>query len=353
MTSSNQATAALILLDFQRIFLLAENRVKKINRKEKKMAFTLSEVDRVEILTLQDNYIDVAAFDGTDVVQRAMPLKDGQIKNSILAEHGFSTVVTVTVGGAARSILFDFGFSPQGAAFNADALSLDLSNIEAMVLSHGHMDHFGGLLTLAEKVGKEGIELILHPKAFRRPRYLKISETVKVGLPALPREKIADARVVLIESEAPRPLLDSRLLFLGEIPKKTDFERGFPRMFYDEDGQSKWDPIEDDTAIAALVKGKGLIILSGCAHSGIVNTVKYAQELTGVDKIYAVMGGFHLSGADFEPAIKPTTAALKALNPTYIIPTHCTGRKAVMHLEREMPDKFLLNMSGTRMVFAA
>ena len=317
------------------------------------MALTLNEVDKVEILTLQDNYIDVAAFDGTDVVKRAMPLKDGEIKNSILAEHGFSAVVTATVGGSARSILFDFGFSPQGAAFNADALDLDLSGIEAMVLSHGHMDHFGGLAALIERVGQEGIELVLHPKAFRKPRYLKVSETVKVNLPALSREKIADARIALIESEKPRPLLDGRLLFLGEIPKRTDFEKGFPRMFYDEEGESKWDPIEDDTAVATLVKGKGLIILSGCAHSGIINTVKYAQEITGVEKIYAVMGGFHLTGADFEPVIEPTTEALKALDPTYIIPTHCTGRKAVMHLEREMPDKFLLNMSGTKMVFAA
>ena len=317
------------------------------------MALTLNEVDKVEILTLQDNYIDVAAFDGTDVVKRAMPLKDGEIKNSILAEHGFSAVVTATVGGSARSILFDFGFSPQGAAFNADALDLDLSSIEAMVLSHGHMDHFGGLASLIERVGQEGIELVLHPKAFRKPRYLKVSETVKVNLPALSREKIADARIALIETEKPRPLLDGRLLFLGEIPKRTDFEKGFPRMFYDEEGESKWDPIEDDTAVATLVKGKGLIILSGCAHSGIINTVKYAQEITGVEKIYAVMGGFHLTGADFEPVIEPTTEALKALDPTYIIPTHCTGRKAVMHLEREMPDKFLLNMSGTKMVFAA
>lgn len=317
------------------------------------MALILNEVDRVEIQTLQDNYIDVAAFDGTDVVKRAMPLKDGEIKNSILAEHGFSAVVTVTAGDTPRSILFDFGFSPQGAASNADALGLDLSSIEAMVLSHGHMDHFGGLLALVEKVGKRGIELILHPQAFRQPRYLKVSDTLNVNLPALPREKITEAGVVLIESQASRPLLDSRLLFLGQIPKKTDFEKGFPRMFYEEDGQSKWDPIEDDTAIAAHVKGKGLVILSGCAHSGIVNTVKYAQEVTGVDKIYAVMGGFHLSGSDFEPIIEPTADALKALNPTYIIPTHCTGRKAVMHLEKEMPDQFLLNMSGTRMVFVA
>ena len=96
------------------------------------MAFTLREVDRVEILTLQDNYVDVAAFDGTDVVKRAMPLKDGEFKNSILAEHGFSAVVTVTSNGASHSLLFDFGFSPQGAASNAEALGLDLSDIEAI-----------------------------------------------------------------------------------------------------------------------------------------------------------------------------------------------------------------------------
>lgn len=317
------------------------------------MAHTLNEVDRVEILTLQDNYIDVAAFDGTDVVKRAMPLRDGELNNSILAEHGFSAVVTVTTGNTSRSILFDFGFSPRGAAFNADALNLDLSRIEAMVLSHGHVDHFGGLLALAEKVGREGIELILHPKVFRKPRYLKVSDAARVTLPALPREKITDAGIVLIESVSPRPLLGDRLLFLGEIRRKTGFEKGFPNMFYDEEGQSKWDPIEDDTAIAACVRGKGLVILSGCAHSGIVNTARYAREVTGVDEIHAVMGGFHLTGAEFAPAIEPTADALKALDPTYIVPTHCTGRQAAMRLEKEMPEKFLLNMSGTTMVFSA
>lgn len=317
------------------------------------MAIALQEVDRVEILTLQDNYVDVVAFDDTDVVKRAMPIKDGEFKNSILAEHGFSAVVTVTADGASRSLLFDFGFSPQGAASNAEALGLDLSDIETMVLSHGHMDHFGGLPALVEKIGKKGIELVVHPKAFRKPRYLKVSETVKIGLPALTKEKLDEAQVALIESEKPQPLLGGRLLFLGEIPKRTAFEKGFPRMFYDEDGQSKWDPIEDDTAVAVHLKGKGLVVLSGCAHSGIINTLKYAREVTGVDKLYAVMGGFHLTGAVFDPVIEPTTEALKELDPTYIIPTHCTGRKAVMHLEKEMPEKFLLNMSGTKMVFTA
>jgi 7,8-dihydropterin-6-yl-methyl-4-(beta-D-ribofuranosyl)aminobenzene 5'-phosphate synthase len=157
----------------------------------------------------------------------------------------------------------------------------------------------------------------------------------------------------VVPSTAPRTLLGDTLLFLGEIPRRTEFEKGMLKARYKEGGEEKFDPIEDDSAVVAHVKGKGLVVLSGCAHSGIVNTATYAREVTGVDRIFAVMGGFHLTGADFEPIIGRTTEALKSLNPRYIIPTHCTGRKASMHIEREMPENFLLNMSGTKMVFAA
>lgn len=318
------------------------------------MDIKLKEVDKVEILTLQDNYVDLAAMDNTNIVHRAMPVKDHEIKNSILAEHGFSAIVSVTADNQSRSILFDFGFSEQGAAINVDALGVDLSPIETLVLSHGHMDHFGGLGALVEKIGKKDLELVLHPTAFRKSRYIKVSEDLKIKLPPLSEEKIRAAKVSVVESKDPKALLDGMVYFLGEIPKKTEFERGFPRMHYDDaDGQSKWDPIEDDTALVAHIKGKGLVILSGCAHSGIVNTLKYAQEVTGVDELYVVMGGFHLTGADFEPIIETTTEALKDLDPAYIVPTHCTGRKAVANIEKEIPDKFLLNMSGTRMVFSA
>ena len=94
------------------------------------------------------------------------------------------------------------------------------------------------------------------------------------------------------------------------------------------------------------------MILSGCAHSGIINTVKYAREASGIDKVFVVMRGFHLTGADFEPIVEPTTEALKTFIPQYVVPTHCTGRKAVIYLEKEMPDRFFLNMSGTKMVFS-
>ena len=316
------------------------------------MGFTLNEVDKVEVLTLQDNFVDIASMDSTEMVQRAMPVKDSEVKVSILAEHGFSVLITVTAGDNARSVLFDFGFSEHGSAFNAEALGLDLSNVETLVLSHGHMDHFGGLLPIVEQIGKKNIELVLHPFAFRQQRYLKTAEGSKIFLPSLNREKLKKAGIFPVESKDPYSLLDGALLFLGQVPKKTEFETGDSRLCYDVQGASHPDLIEDDSAVIAHVKGKGLLILSGCAHAGIVNTVKYAQETTGVDRIYAVMGGFHLTGAVNEPAIGPTIAALKELNPGYIVPTHCTGRKAAMLIEKEMPEKFLLNMSGTKMIFA-
>jgi len=101
------------------------------------------------------------------------------------------------------------------------------------------------------------------------------------------------------------------------------------------------------------VKGKGLVVLSGCSHSGIINTVTYAKKITGIEKVHAVMGGFHLSGPLFEPIIEATTEAMKEIAPNYIIPCHCTGRNAIMHIEKEMPDRFILNMSGTKLTFSA
>ena len=317
------------------------------------MSVTINEADKVEILSLQDNYIDLAAMDGNEMCQRAIPLKGMEFSNSIIAEHGFSAIITVTSGGQSRSILFDFGFSKNGAARNADNLNVDLTTVEALALSHGHTDHTGGFEELVRKIGKPNIPFVAHPEAFRIPRFLKIAEDFKINLPCLSRQKIKDLDVNLIESAEPYPLLDGSLLFLGEPPRKTKFEKGMKMAYYEENGEEKWDSIPDDTAIVANVKGKGLVVLSGCAHAGIVNTVKYASEVTGNNKIFAVMGGFHLTGPDFEPIIEPTTEGLKEIDPEFVIPTHCTGRKAITHIEKEMPEKFLLNMVGTKMIFSA
>jgi 7,8-dihydropterin-6-yl-methyl-4-(beta-D-ribofuranosyl)aminobenzene 5'-phosphate synthase len=317
------------------------------------MTHVLQEIDRVEILTLQDNYIDIMTSDNSEVIQRAIPSRGSEVSNSILAEHGFSALVTVTLGEESRSMLFDFGFSEDGAARNAAALDADLSKVEVSALSHGHLDHVGGIAKLVDLTGKKRLDLVLHPWAFVNPRFFNTKEGGKIYFPAFTRERAEAAGVNLIESEGPCELLDDQVLFLGNIERGTDFEKGAPSLCCEVDGREIPDPFHDDTGLAFHVRGKGLVVLSGCAHSGIVNTVRHAQKVTGVDDVYAVMGGFHLSGTDFDSVIAPTTEGLKEIDPDYIVPTHCSGREAVIHMEKEMPGKFILNMSGTRLTFAS
>jgi 7,8-dihydropterin-6-yl-methyl-4-(beta-D-ribofuranosyl)aminobenzene 5'-phosphate synthase len=280
-------------------------------------------------------------------------LRDGQFRRSVLSEHGFSALVQTTSGASTHTVLFDTGFSEIGAVYNAKALEVNLSSIEAIALSHGHVDHTGGFASMAAAIPRKGIPVVVHPAIFRSPRYLKAKENLNVILSSLTREQIEAAGMKLVETRTPLVLPGGDILFLGEIPRRTDFEKGLPTAHYREGGVEKWDPIEDDTSLVTNLRGKGLIILSGCAHSGIVNTVRYAREITGVEAVHAVMGGFHLGGPLFEPIIEETTEELKKADPAYIIPTHCTGRKAIAHMEKEMPDRFILNMSGTRLTFAA
>jgi len=324
---------------------------KNERRKEMMVSTKLNAVDKIEILTLQDNYIEMTAMDNNAIVTRAMPLQEGEIRASVLAEHGFSALVKTTVAGKTHTLLFDFGFSENGAAQNVKTLGVDLKEVEAVALSHGHSDHTGGMARMAALIGKANVPFVVHPAAFKSPRYVKFGEDFKINFPKFTRDMVKQAGLSVIETEEPYPMLDNTILFLGEVPHATDFEKGWPLPHCQKDGTEVWDPIEDDSSVAMNLKDKGLVILSGCAHAGIVNTAQYAKQVTGVDKIHAVMGGFHLSGPFFEPIINRTTLELQNLNPDYVIPTHCTGRKAIMAMEKQMPDQFILNMSGTKLTF--
>ena len=315
--------------------------------------FRVNEVDKVEILTLEDNYIDIASLDNTTIVTRGSPIRDMQLRNSILAEHGFSALVKPTTKEKTRTMIFDFGFSADVAARNANALNVDLTEVEVATLSHGHIDHFGGLAEVARMIGKRGLELVVHPSAFRPNRYLVPMPGLKIGMPAPEKEMVEEAGFRIVETKEPYPLLDGDALFLGEIPRMTNFEKGMPNAFYEENGRETRDTIEDDTSVVMNVRGQGLVILSGCAHSGIINSVEYAREVTGVNKVHVVMGGLHLTGPAFEPIIDDTLSSMKQIGPNYVIPTHCTGRKATLAFERAMSDQFIVNMSGTKLTFAA
>lgn len=313
----------------------------------------LKPVEKVEIITLADNYVDLVSMDNNEHVTRAMPLKGLEFSNSILAEHGFSAMVRVTADGATHSIMMDFGLSPDASARNAAAMNLDLTQAESAVLSHGHLDHFGGIKAVGEAVGKK-LDLYVHPAAFKKARFIEPFPGLKVSMPVISRELIESAGFAIKATDKPAALADGQILFLGEIERLTEFEKGMPNAFYTtDDDEYLWDPITDDTAIAVNVAGKGLVVLSGCAHSGIVNTVKHAVKLTGVNKVHAVIGGFHLSGPAFAGTIDPTVAALGELDPDFVVPTHCTGRKAGLAFEKKFGEKFIVNMSGTTLTFAS
>ena len=311
----------------------------------------LKAVDQVEILTLQDNYIEMTAMDNSAVISRAAPLRDGEIKASIGAEHGFSALVTTVYDGKTHTLLFDFGFSEDGAAKNAEILGVNMRAVEAAALSHGHSDHTGAMSALGAAIGKKDLPLVLHPSVFKGPRYLKWGEELKVYFPRLTKEMVRAAGFEPVEAETPYLMLKDTVLFLGSVPRRTDFEKGFPIAYSQWEGKESPDAIEDDTSVVMHVKNKGLVILSGCAHAGIVNTVQYAMDVTGVNQVHVVMGGFHLSGPFFEPIIEQTAQELQKLKPAYVVPTHCTGRKAIMEIEKKMPEQFLLNMAGTKLTF--
>jgi 7,8-dihydropterin-6-yl-methyl-4-(beta-D-ribofuranosyl)aminobenzene 5'-phosphate synthase len=217
--------------------------------------YAVKEVDKCETLTLQDNYIEITAGDNSDIIHRASAVKEGSIRTSILAEHGYCAVVKTTTGDRTHTLLFDFGFSEEGAAANAKALGADMKEVEAAALSHGHSDHTGGIGRFGVLIGKKEVPLVLHPAAFKSPRYIKIGDQLKIYFPKLDKESLEQAGFKIVETKAPYPLLDSDILFLGEIPRRTDFEKGMAVAHFEENGLEKWDPIEDDTSVVMNLTG--------------------------------------------------------------------------------------------------
>jgi len=140
------------------------------------------------------------------------------------------------------------------------------------------------------------------------------------------------------------------LITTGQIDRLTDFETGSPDAFFDQDGVRKKDLIIDDQACILLMKDKGLVIVSGCAHSGIINTIRYAQRLTGIERVHGVVGGFHLSGKRFEGRIERTIDELEKFDPFLVVANHCTGWKAMNRLAERMPKAFELSTVGTTFV---
>lgn len=312
----------------------------------------LAPVDRVDVLSLMDNSIDVLAA-STSVAKRLERTQDYFSRPMLRAEHGVSMLVTVERDGHQASFLFDTGTSPDGVLHNLDVLQVNLSHVQALVLSHGHTDHAAGLEGLLEHYGQWRLPILLHPEAFRLRRIIYPDGRVTDMIPPS-RQDLEREGIDLIAERGPSFLLEDSVLVTGQIERTTEFEKGQPTNHAWIDGQWVPDPwIYDDQAVVMHLRGKGLVILTGCGHAGVINIVRDARRLTGVEPIHAIIGGFHLTGAYFDPIIAPTVAALKQIAPAVLVPEHCTGWKAQVAIARELPDAYTPNSVGTRMELVA
>lgn len=325
-------------------------------------AFTLDPVDAISITILMDNVSDVFLPE-TDAVKRtgvassgeipmraADTIEGGRSMDTLLAEHGFSALVTLENHGRTHQVLFDTGVSPNGMIENMSRLDIDPKDVETIVCSHGHFDHTVGLGGFIKAIGgSANLPVVLHPEFWSRRRIV-VPGRDPIELPSTSKQSLLGAGFQIAEEKQPSFLLERSILITGEVDRTTDFEKGMPIHQALHDGDWQPDPlILDDQALIAHVRGKGLVVLTGCGHAGIVNIARYAQKLTGIDDIYCIVGGFHLSGPIFEPIIGPTAAALAELDPTIIMPAHCTGWRAQHMLAAALPDAWVQTSVGTRL----
>jgi 7,8-dihydropterin-6-yl-methyl-4-(beta-D-ribofuranosyl)aminobenzene 5'-phosphate synthase len=305
----------------------------------------IREADRAEVTILVDNYVDMLMLPSTAIDKRPQTPPG----KPLLAEHGLSCLIRVFDGTEEHCVLMDAGVSPVCISHNASMLNIDLKVVESFVLSHGHFDHFTGLLEFLKLSGRK-IPLELHPDAFLERRLNPPGRT-PVVLPRLDEPSLIKGGALIEKSTTPSVIASGLLAMTGEIARTNSFEKGFPWAEVKINGKWIVDPFHDDQGLIIKLHDKGIVVISGCAHAGIINTVEYARKISGSDKVHAVLGGFHLTGPLFEPIIEPTVQEMKRINPDYVIPMHCTGWKAINRFAEEIPGKFLLNTVGTTYVF--
>jgi 7,8-dihydropterin-6-yl-methyl-4-(beta-D-ribofuranosyl)aminobenzene 5'-phosphate synthase len=338
----------------------------------------LQEIDKLSVTILMDNSTDLLLTNSIHANRPQLTTNEKFLLPLPIAEHGFSALVDIVVHSKEKKeknnlgkkikyknnnsiFLFDAGPSEDGVIHNADLFGIDFDQIDGIILSHGHFDHFAGLANILRKISisrrkSTGIDLLAHPDAFLK-RWEVFQDGKRAKMPFLDEEHLKELGV-LIHKRTGITFLPSdespSLLVTGEIPRKTRFEKGFPFQYVENRSGNEIrlipDPlVRDDQAIVVNVKDKGLVILTACGHSGIVNTINYAKKVTEIDKVYAVLGGFHLpaDGGIFEEAIEPTLNELQKIDPDFIVPCHCTGWKAANRILETMPEKYLQSSVGT------
>ena len=331
-------------------------------------------VDEINITILVDNITD-RLLPSFSLVKRPPMISNKRFNKPPIAEHGFSALVEISYTYKnekfKQKFLFDTGVSKNGIIYNSDIFNINFKDIETIILSHGHFDHFSGLISVLKKINRP-IEIVVHGDAFLK-RWIVFSDGRKARMDILNEGNIREFGGIIIKNNGinylPRPKLkinnnntnnnrfdkkNKRVLITGEIPRITTFEKGFPLQYKEGKDENHLiaDPfVNDDQALVMLLKNKGLVILTGCGHAGIINTINYARKVTGIKKVYAIIGGFHLSGEEYEDTIPLTITELLKINSEYLIPCHCTGWKACNEIIRAMPQKYIQTSVGSTFCF--
>jgi 7,8-dihydropterin-6-yl-methyl-4-(beta-D-ribofuranosyl)aminobenzene 5'-phosphate synthase len=297
----------------------------------------------VEILV--DNFYDLFEPSRPGIVERVTP---GRLPKPLVAAHGLAYLITLNHQGRLTRILMDAANDPLPLFNNLEALGHRPEEIDAVVLSHGHPDHYGGLLEfLARRSGPPPPvylhQDIFHPKLFLTPRG-------RVGPWRLEMEQLQTAGVQVYQNRGPELILD-QVLLTGTVEATTLYEKGLPVFKRLLQGKEEPDPFTDEQALVAQVEGRGLVVIGGCSHPGIVNIVKYAEKLTGVDKVALILGGFHLT-AGGDDLIQNTIQGLREIDPELIMAGHCTGFRALTRLAAAFPHNFMVSCVGTKVLVA-
>jgi 7,8-dihydropterin-6-yl-methyl-4-(beta-D-ribofuranosyl)aminobenzene 5'-phosphate synthase len=309
----------------------------------------VTEVDKLTIWVLSDNYHDANEPDAKITKRyRSVPGK------SISAQHGLSFYAETVIGGKTSACMFDYGLDPVGVLSNIALLGLDIGKTNAFSLSHGHPDHYAGAVSILKQNQSRiagGTPFYVGEEAFARRYQLRSGATEPTDLGQLRKEDIEALGLKVVEAKTAVEIIPGAYI-TGNIERVTSYEKVSKSYQIKRGEKLEHDTFPGEQGVFFNVKGIGLVVLSGCAHCGIVNTVKQAQKSAGTDKIHAIMGGFHLINAKPD-LIQSTVADIKAMKPDYIVGTHCTGFRAMVVFSREMPNEFVLNTAATRYTFAA
>ena len=274
----------------------------------------------------------------TVLIEDSLEKKD---KKGLAAKHGLSVLVEGEVNDAYVRVLMDSGPSAEALLNNVDVLGVNLRKIDAVLLSHGHYDHTDGLISVLKNINKF-VPVIAHPKIFS-PKFSTTRGKLRFIGAAFTQSELRNYGGIPLFARNPVSIAKG-ITTTGEIERVTSYERvtGF---FTVEHGQFIKDDIIDDQALILNLEGKGLVVVTGCAHAGVVNTVLHAQKIMKTKKVYAVLGGFHLVDASKE-RIKATIEDLKKFDIKFLGPCHCTGKKALKTLKEAFGDKCRILKTG-------